>query len=70
MAVVYSEHRIFPDAQAKIAELELTLAMARPFIESRVQEFGPSRVCQDMLARIDKALDGSIHSFTPNGEQR
>lgn len=72
--LVYSEHRIFPDAQARIAELELTLAQARAFVVDRADHpsvtDGFQEFAQGVLTRIDKALDGTLHSFNSKEANR
>jgi hypothetical protein len=74
MTVVYSENRVSPVVEAKMAELQMTLAIARHFV--RACELDPERSAearndaQHAVSLIDKALDGSIHSFTRNGASR
>lgn len=60
-------------ANAQIADLELLLAMARPFVASAVERALDERfleISRSLLSRIDRELDGTIHSFTPNGAHR
>lgn len=76
MTVVYSEYRIFPDAQAKMADLTLQLARARLHIAIMIESPDPGTsekhltFRRSLLASIDKALEGTIHSFTPPGACR
>lgn len=74
MTLVHVDHRVSPAAQAKISELELVLAMTRTFVENAADDPDAASRFQDfakgVLARIDRVLDGSIHSFTPNGSVR
>lgn len=73
MPVVYSETRISPDTRATIAELQLALAQSRHFVRS--YEIDPESsasakaLATKTLAEIDKALDGTIHSFTPGASR-
>jgi hypothetical protein len=60
-------------AHAQIADLELMLAMARPIIATAVERALDDRfreISSSLLRRIDHELDGTIHSFTPNGAHR
>lgn len=74
MTLVHSEHRISPDAQAKMASMALALAQARHFVRSYEIDPASSEEFRAHAAQtrvsIDAALDGTIHSFTPNGACR
>lgn len=61
-------------ANARIADLELELARARPYVvacasESHVPPEG-KEAFRLVLAAIDRALHGTIYSFSPNGRAR
>jgi hypothetical protein len=61
-------------ACARIADLELGLAQARHIVRSASIDPESSEQSKDLarntLAEIDRRLDGTIHSFTPNGAMR
>lgn len=69
MTIVHSDHRISPDAQAKMADLTLQLARARLHIAIMIESPDPSTseehltFRRSLLASIDKALEGTIHSL-------
>lgn len=61
-------------ANSRIADLELELARARPYVvacasELHVQPEG-KEAFRLVLASIDRALHGTIYSFTPHGPHR
>lgn len=61
-------------ANAKMALMALALAQARAFVKHDAEHPAASDGFQDyakgVLARIDDALDGTIHSFSRNGARR
>jgi hypothetical protein len=61
-------------ANAKMASMALALAQARAFVKHDAEHpsvtDGFQEFAQGVLARIDEALDGTIHSFTQNGAMR
>ena len=61
-------------ANAKMASMALALAQARAFVKHDAENLsvtdGFQSYAKSVLARIDEALDGTIHSFTPNGARR
>lgn len=72
MGIVYFEDRTSLTTQAKMADMALALAQARHFVKDRAEYPGLTdgfqEYAQQVLTRIDAALDGTIHSFTPNSE--
>jgi hypothetical protein len=73
MTLVYCERRANPCAEAKMASMALALAQARVFVALDVtMPLGGSSdehraYCGQLLARIDEALEGTIHSFKRRG---
>jgi hypothetical protein len=61
-------------ANAKMAAMALALAQARAFVKHDAEHPAITDGFQDyargVLARIDQALEGTIHSFTLHGARR
>lgn len=55
-------------ARARVADLELALAQARPFVKASADR--DEMRARQALASIDQRLAGTLHSFTANGARR
>ena len=58
-----------------MASMALALARIRPFILNEIDHPIPFTslehiaFCRTLLVEVDEALDGTIHSFTPNSKE-